>query len=828
MKVQGKTYSKQTSYKHNKEKQLDKFKDINIINPQLQNIFSPNKSSKSKTNTTQSLLERKRSVQNYNIDKNNSGTKNILKEKSKKEKRIFSLSPKNKLNEKENEIIKNNNNNEINKNLNNEYINVNINSESYGFDLYKHLKENLRNKDKLCKDKLTKDSFYCLDCKLSTCKKCLNYNIHKGHNLVPKYLYFNYDENIFNKCFDSIDSIFENNDKNFILNNQKLKEEMKNLIKDSFDNIIKRLEEIKNKKLNEIEKLFESTDGCVEYLKEKENNIKEDIKNYMTNQKEFYNIQIEEEISTKASSERTKNNQESELINNLKIEAINESQSNKDKFNTIFLTNYDLFKNTEYINGEIRKLIDDIESNKNKYMKYFDENIKLINSELDKFNDDFTGVFNYRYLTNDFYKSISDKLNKYLEKITQMKKYVFDIVNKDGNFEKIILDNNTNETKIKQRFDNILNYQLDEKSGNESLSTLTKYSNTYSNRLSSHFNNSLPSQKNRLNSKFYQTKNSSEKNNINYQIYKTEDEIKLDKPLLQEFYSYEIYNTVRSNFKKKKIKKNDEIFYEDYLDKEIDLIKPIPGSNEIQLYDKKTTTLCRKVVKFDKSKYSYFLHGSRSVLIKDTLYILGGVDQDKMSTKAAYVYYIKTNELKYMKEMICPHAYHSVKFLDYYKSIIVIGGENSSSCELYDLNTGLWRRLPDLNIPRAVCSLYLDKFNHALYTFFGVVGNFSQKRNFTDVIEVLELKRLSLGWNKIDYENKAEMDFKSGYNKILPLNREMILIYGATNMRDFVKKAAVYLMPKFEIVKIDNKIFREIKEVSKTEKKLARILSTYI
>ena len=828
MKVQGKIYSKQTSYKHNKDKQLDKFKDINIINPQLQNIFSPNKSSKSKTNTTQSLLERKRSVQNYNIDKNNSGTKNILKEKSKKEKRIFSLSPKNKLNEKENEIIKNNNNNEINKNLNNEYINVNINSESYGFDLYKHLKENLRNKDKLCKDKLTKDSFYCLDCKLSTCKKCLNYNIHKGHNLVPKYLYFNYDENIFNKCFDSIDSIFENNDKNYILNNQKLKEEMKNLIKDSFDNIIKRLEEIKNKKLNEIEKLFESTDGCVEYLKEKENNIKEDIKNYMTNQKEFYNIQIEEEISTKASSERTKNNQESELINNLKIEAINESQSNKDKFNTIFLTNYDLFKNTEYINGEIRKLIDDIESNKNKYMKYFDENIKLINSELDKFNDDFTGVFNYRYLTNDFYKSISDKLNKYLEKITQMKKYVFDIVNKEGNFEKIILDNNTNETKIKQRFDNILNYQLDEKSGNESLSTLTKYSNTYSNRLSSHFNNSLPSQKNRLNSKFYQTKNSSEKNNINYQIYKTEDEIKLDKPLLQEFYSYEIYNTVRSNFKKKKIKKNDEIFYEDYLDKEIDLIKPIPGSNEIQLYDKKTTTLCRKVVKFDKSKYSYFLHGSRSVLIKDTLYILGGVDQDKVSTKAAYVYYIKTNELKYMKEMICPHAYHSVKFLDYYKSIIVIGGENSSSCELYDLNTGLWRRLPDLNIPRAVCSLYLDKFNHALYTFFGVVGNFSQKRNFTDVIEVLELKRLSLGWNKIDYENKAEMDFKSGYNKILPLNREMILIYGATNMRDFVKKAAVYLMPKFEIVKIDNKIFREIKEVSKTEKKLARILSTYI
>ena len=148
-------------------------------------------------------------------------------------------------------------------------------------------------------------------------------------------------------------------------------------------------------------------------------------------------------------------------------------------------------------------------------MIYFGENMKLINSDLDKLNSDFTGVFNYRQLTNDFYKTISDKLNKYLEKITQMKKYIFDTVNKEGNFEKIIFDNNTNETRIKQRFDNILNYQLDEKSGNESFSTWTKYTNTNSNKLSSYFNNSLQSQRNRLTSKFYQPKNSSEKNKSN-------------------------------------------------------------------------------------------------------------------------------------------------------------------------------------------------------------------------------------------------------------------------------------------------------------------------
>ena len=824
-KFSGKITSKLKQNIFPREKTQDKFKDINIINPQLQNIFSQNVSPKNKkipnlTASSQSFMSKKQSEQKFKSDKNILDIKPIPKEN----KRVFSQLSKNNPKEKASK----NNTKEINKDINKDYINVNLTQEKYGFDLYKHLKENLRNKEKLCKDKLTKESYYCLDCKISTCKKCLNYNIHKGHNLIQKYLYFNYDENIFNNCFDSLDSIFENKDKSFILNNQKLKEEMQNLVKNSFDNIIKRINEIKTKKLNEIEKLFESTDGCVEYLKDKENNIKNDIKNYMNNQKEFYNIQIEDEISTKASSERTRSNQDLDLINNLKMGGINEHQSNRDKFNTIFLTNYDLIKNTEYINGEIRKLIDDIESNKNIYMINFENKIKLINLDLDKFDDEFKGVFNYRYLTNDFYKKITDKLNKYLEKISQMKKYIYDAVNKEGSFEKIINDNNTNETKIKQRFENILNYQLEDKSGNDSSLSL-KNTLSYSNKLSSHLSNSLQSQKMRLASKFYQPKNSNEKINQN-QIYKTLDEIKLDKPLLQEFFSYETYNTVRSHFKKKKEKKLDEIISDDYLDKEIDIAKPISGSNEIQLYDKKTTTLSRKTVKFDKSKhkYTYFLHGCRSILIKDTLYILGGVDQDKMSTQTAYVYYIKTNELKYMKEMICPHAYHSVKFLDYYKSIIVIGGENSSSCELYDLNTGLWRRLPDLNIPRAVCNLYLDKFNHALYTFFGVVGNFSQKKNFTDVIEVLELKRLSLGWNKIDYENKAEMDFKSGYNKILPLNREMILIYGATNMRDFVKKAAVYLMPKYEIVKIDNKIFREIKETSKNDKKLERILSTYL
>ena len=285
-------------------------------------------------------------------------------------------------------------------------------------------------------------------------------------------------------------------------------------------------------------------------------------------------------------------------------------------------------------------------------------------------------------------------------------------------------------------------------------------------------------------------------------------------------------------FVKKKIKKKKNNFeeLEEEFDGDVDIAKPIPGTNEMQCYDKKSMGIVKKIVKFDKKihKYNYFLNGCRTLLIKDRLYILGGVDKENQITKMAYTYYIKTNELKAMPEMLKPHAYHSVEFLDFYKSIVVIGGENISTCELYDMNTGFWRELPEMKIPRAHCGIYLDKLNHAIYSFFGVIGNITDKNNYTDVLECLELRKIALGWYKIDYNNKAEMNFKSGINKILPLTPEMVLIYGASNMRDFAKKSAVYLIPKQEMIKIDNKIFNEIREASKKYKKLDKVLNSFV
>ena len=68
-------------------------------------------------------------------------------------------------------------------------------------------------------------------------------------------------------------------------------------------------------------------------------------------------------------------------------------------------------------------------------------------------------------------------------------------------------------------------------------------------------------------------------------------------------------------------------------------------------------------------------------------------------------------------------------------------------------------------------TLFLKKPKTKINTFAQetLYNIYTDKNNYTDVLECLELRKLALGWYRIDYNNKAEMNFKSGINKILPL-----------------------------------------------------------
>ena len=109
------------------------------------------------------------------------------------------------------------------------------------------------------------------------------------------------------------------------------------------------------------------------------------------------------------------------------------------------------------------------------------------------------------------------------------------------------------------------------------------------------------------------------------------------------------------------------------------------------------------------------------------------------------------------------------------------------------MKTGFWKDLPSLNIPRAHSILYLDKITHILYVFFGIMGKIAEKNNnFSDALECLEFRKLALGWQRVDYNNRTDISFRTGISQMLPLNPEMLLFYGGSCMREFVKKSAVY------------------------------------
>ncbi len=690
------------------------------------------------------------------------------------------------------------------------------NPKKYDFNLHKHLKENLKFKNKLCKDGLTKNTFYCFDCKLSTCPKCPTFSTHNGHNLIQKFPYYICSEDLINENFVDLNKIFELNPD--FLDVNKVKEELKKLVNDQCKVLFDKLTELKNDKLKEIDAMFEETENCYETLKQNVDKMKKDIKAFLEKQKKFLCIDVNENSTDAKLNDIIKNLQE---LSKQKSGLIT---SNKDNTNATFLITYDLLKNTQNINDQIKYYINDLKLNKKKYIEDFTNKKNIIYNDMQKLHNPFDGCINFQCLTNDFYKLIYDKISSYNDRIENMKRKVMEKVNKKGNLEDVEKDNKVSGTHLNIRFEHILNNQIVEQDEAKSiLKTKKTFKRTLTSGSKGPFLTSPKSAMKRMETGIYGER----QNIVRDKVYNNCDEVKLDKEALQDYFAYEALNLVDKKFRIKKSKKQEQMDFE--FDEDFDLAKPIPGKAEIQIYDRKTTNLIRKTIKFEKNKHKYlnFLTGCRWVLIKDRLYIFGGVDKENNITKVAWIYHIKDNELKPMPDMLHPHAYHAVEYLEYYKSIVVIGGQNCTFCELYDLKTEQWRDLPQLKIPRAHCILYLDRITHILYAFFGILGKISEKNNnFSDALECLEFRKLALGWQKVDYNNRADISFRTGINQLLPLNPEMILVYGGSSMREFVKKSAVYILPKQEMAKIDNRMFNEIREASKRSKKLSKILSS--
>lgn len=253
--------------------------------------------------------------------------------------------------------------------------------------------------------------------------------------------------------------------------------------------------------------------------------------------------------------------------------------------------------------------------------------------------------------------------------------------------------------------------------------------------------------------------------------------------------------------------------------------KTIENTNEILIYDKKSFSITKHKVNMKKEIHGIeiFLDGSRSILAMDKIFIIGGRDAlQQYSLCLEYDY--KLRYIKKIPNMISVRAYHTLIFNQQNLKILAIGGESNKTCEEYDLYKQTWNALPDLNVPRAYINCYLNKNKNMIYALFGLKGEIT-KDNFTDSVEILDLEKKEKGWVKIDYINKCDINLKTKYVHVFPIESDKLLIVGNCYSRYNHKTFAVYDLKIDNISKIDSRIMLEIRRKSKYDPALKKLLS---
>ena len=254
-----------------------------------------------------------------------------------------------------------------------------------------------------------------------------------------------------------------------------------------------------------------------------------------------------------------------------------------------------------------------------------------------------------------------------------------------------------------------------------------------------------------------------------------------------------------------------------------EIAKPIIGTNQIQLFFPKNQRIIRKNTTLSKEEhgYSLFPEGCRHILIENNLYIIGGTNHIRQPINFVLVYNILFGTLKRLSDMVYSHAYHTVEYLENFDCIICIGGENSNQCEIMNLEDKKWRKLPNLNYPRANANIYYNNLTKELFVLFGIIGIMSDKVNYSDSIEVMELNDIKKGWIIVDYYKTPGLNLKVNYCMTLPFTKEQLLIYGGSNMRSFTKNIyALFHMTKNECNKVDTQTM----ELIKLEEKKSRLV----
>ena len=710
----------------------------------------------------------------------------------------------------------------MDENTNISQINVNNqNQYSKKIDIYQHLKLGIKNQYKNCKDN-NDNVMYCIPCKISCCPEC-TLEEHKNHILISKSRYSLNEKNIdyiYDKLKEKID------DNNIFTNYQDVQNELIKQIEDMISKLKNQIEKLKNLKIKEMNNMFENFGKTINGLKNKIDKSKIDLKNYLSKNKKFFNLNNEIvqngspqklDLSTpnKNSSRRNSLKKNSKVNKQKQIKPMN----NIDDNSSLFLIHYELLNLVELKGKEIEKEVKSIISKVEDFKQYQKDYITALLNNIENL---FFGDYN---LSKEEYNNIDDlNIKQIIDEsspthpiklsIENLDKENFDEINKRMNQYNILF-----ESFKKSVYDSVNKYG--------DLKDIDNYIHQFENNTTKKdpddilFSNRKSSIKNARANKMELALLKSKFNN--------KDEVTLNNDLLQKYFAYLCLECYEKNFKQDTkelqsshadlmIKKN-----EDEDDSLKDFGKAIENTNMIMFYYRKNRQMIKNFIELTRNPIGYtkFPIGCRSLLIGDKLYITGGEDETQIY-KNVLIYDRVNNKIKRIMDLNDARAYHTMIYCDVFETIMVIGGENCSSVEIFDPVMNRWLHLPYLNSPRANIIFQFDKPRGIIYTFFGNSGLITES-NYSKDIEYLDLKDIKKGWIKLDYENKSGIDFKT-YLNIVEINNDYILIYGGLVSRGCTREVSVLNKEKKLITKCDKKMLELIREVTKNSRRLSNIV----
>ena len=649
--------------------------------------------------------------------------------------------------------------------------NLEISNGTVKLDIFQHLKLGVQNKEKNCRcDNSIEKKFYCIPCKISCCTKC-TLEEHKMHLLIAKGD-FDMQPNNIQKSFQALEDLLEKDE--LFRNVEQKRQELIKEVEKTYNELNQMINEWKNFKINEINELFAELIDNMKNVNDKKKESKAALNHYAKKYKDFLSL----------------------------------GDKNKDPNNTMFLINYDLLNISYMWSDSLNKLgkaigedMDDYKQREQMKNKYITNEVHelLFNKEdedlesHEKIDEKFLPLVKLKVEIKDFnadkLQEIDKRMNKFNKGVDSFKQAVMNSVNKHGNYKDIDKENNIFEhRKVK---------------GAENL-----FSQRKADTIRGDDNNMILPEK---------------------QI-KNKNDITLDNQVLNKYFAHvltDIYDQyfriptieLQSSHADLKLKAGEET------EDESNIAKVIEGTDRIMIYDKKACKLTKKKVNLQKNPHGYtkFPLGCRSVLVGDKLYITGGKDEYKEYPNAL-IYDRKTEKIKRIMDMQNARCYHTMVFNEVFETMMVIGGENNETVEIFDPLSNRWQLLPELNVPRAIPLFHFDEGRGNMYALFGVEGNYLNS-NYTDVIEVLDLTEIKQGWMKINYNNKARMDFKN-YLNIYPLNDYLLLIYGAFESRASKRNACVYHLIKAEMNIINKNLMDDLRNEAKNNKVLSSIVAS--